>query len=443
MTDDSRPRRLALVEAVLAWTPPHLMDAVRDAEDMTHHDELVRWGRDAIATITQPRARPQRGRMMSMAGRPAGIAALDRAWDAVFDHVRLEVEKGTLQLTGRMMRPEHRQNAQPIPSVWGRALDFDLRAGAVFFEDQTFVAVETSKQLSFGAVPEVGSDEPGNRTPGDTCPSAADQDLSLLEAMTQWCEPRLVNRVREEERKFIAIELHRYFMPKLTHETEWSQPTSRSWMAETNYVFLTAAWNELTIDFRRRIERGEMYLRGVLSGDDPAAAIEAIPGFWAAELMFDLRANAVRRDSRTYLAVRVSKQAPAEPPVAKNEVPPAAAEPRGPVTPLTAATLTDEEVFVLLDEYARRVVAEEGSPLRLPVKVSFIPILRRKMRQRFATGEHALTLGAEAAALEEWIKTKVDGHQTPSAGHIENELREEHRRLKAQHPRPASKDRDP
>ncbi|WP_198370533.1 hypothetical protein [Roseomonas rosulenta] len=229
-----------------------------------------------------------------MAGRPAGIAALDRAWDAVFDHVRLEVEKDTLQLTGRMMRPDLRQNAQPIPSVWGRALDFDLRAGTIFMQDQMFVGVEVSKQLPFGVIPDVGSDEPCNRT---------------------------------------------------------------------------------------------------------------------------------------------------GPPVAKNEAPPAASEPRGPITPHTAANLTDDEVFALLDEYARRVVEDEDSSLKLPVKVSFMPILRRRLRWRFESGENAPTLAADAAALEKWIKTKVDGHQTPSAKHIENELREEHRRLKAQHPRPASKDR--
>jgi hypothetical protein len=84
----------------------------------------------------------------------------------------------------------------------------------------------------------------------------------------------------------------------------------------------------------------------------------------------------------------------------------------------------------------------EESNLKLPVKVSFIPILRRKLQRRFELGENAPTLGAEAAALESWIKGKVDGHQTPTAGHIENELREDHRRLRAQHPRPGSKDRE-
>jgi hypothetical protein len=157
--------------------------------------------------------------------------------------------------------------------------------------------------------------------------------------------------------------------------------------------------------------------------------------------MFDLRANAVRRDSRTYLAVRAAKDPPPGSPGQRNEIQPAASEPPGPITPQTAAALTDDEVFALLDEYARRVAEDEDSSLKLPVKVSFIPILRRRLRWRFENGENAPTLAADAAALEEWIKTKVDGHQTPSARHIENELRGDHRRLKAQHPRPASKDR--
>jgi hypothetical protein len=66
----------------------------------------------------------------------------------------------------------------------------------------------------------------------------------------------------------------------------------------------------------------------------------------------------------------------------------------------------------------------------LPVKASFIPIIMRKMEYRFQSGEVMSSVAKEAEALEAWIKTKVNGHQIPSAVHIENEVRARYRRLK-------------
>jgi hypothetical protein len=64
-------------------------------------------------------------------------------------------------------------------------------------------------------------------------------------------------------------------------------------------------------------------------------------------------------------------------------------------------------------------------------KVSFMPIILRKMRARAEAGAMFDTLSAEAAELERWIQDKAPSHQTPTAGAIENALRIEYKRLKA------------
>ncbi len=434
MSDDSLRRTLGLAQAILEWTDPLLLDALRAADALVGPEDLRRWGRDPLEGILDRRARPERGRVRSLTGPPEAVVALDRAWDAVVNALRLKIERGEICLSARMTRPEMRMEPESIPSSWATELDFDVRGAAIFVRDETYVAVTAMKPIRAKRV--AGASEDAGKLRdlrGDA------EHLSLLKAMTSWCDAKLVARIQDEERKLIAYELHQYSMPKLLDESEWRQP-SRNSLGATDYVFLTAAWNNLTRDFRRRVESSELYLEGVLSGDDPAAQPETIPNFWAAQLKLDLHANAVARGQRTYLAVTVSKTPSPWAPVEQKQSDAGATVSRQPITSEVASHLTDDEVFTLLNEYARRVVEEEGSSLKLPVKVSFLPILRRKMRHRFETGENAITLGAEADALERWIKGKADGHQTPTARHIENELRDEHRQLKAQHPRPGFKD---
>lgn len=272
------------------------MDAIREAEAAVPADELARWARDPIAAMALRRARPQRGRTLSLAGLPASIVALDRAWDAVFDDIRLKVETGAIQLTGRMARPDNRQHPEPIPGVWGRALDFDLRAGAIFMKNYIFVAVEAAT---------------GNLMRDINARDQA-QELTLYDAVVQWCDPALVDRIREAERDLIAHEHQQYPRPKLTHPTEWRQPTNRSWMIETSYVALDAAWADVERDLRTRLVRGEFHLRGVMVEPHRKRAAEVLPGVWAADYRFDFSLGTVRFEAFRYVAVIATRGPAAE-----------------------------------------------------------------------------------------------------------------------------------
>jgi hypothetical protein len=258
--------------------------------------------------------------------------------------------------------------------------------------------------------------------------SEAPRHLSLFEALKLWCDPVLVARIHDEERKLIPYELHQFPMPKLLPEAEWGKPRSGSW-GSTDYVFLTAAWNDLTHDFRRRIEVGELYLEGVLSGDDPEAQPETIPNIWAAELKFDLNANVVVRGSRTYLAVTVSRTP--SPWTAVGPSREAELHSHRRLSQDAVAALDDDEVLALLEEHARRVIASPDAALIAPGKISLIPIVKGKMEYRAAHGELLPTLAEEATVLSDWIGSKVSLHQTPSAATISKVLSKTYAALKA------------
>jgi hypothetical protein len=424
MDDDSRPTALGLAQAVLDWIDPALLDALRAAEAQCDPDELEQLQRDPVARILDRRARPQRGRVIQMAGSPPEIAAWDRAWNAVMNALRLKIETGEIALTARMIRPDMRMESEPIPSVWANELDFDIRGAAIFVREQTYVAVTVAKpRRSDRSATPVDDSEPGAHAP-------AVNRLPLLDAMTQWCDPKLVARIRDEERKLIAYELHQFPKPKLLQPSEWRQPTSQSWKVPTDYVFLTAAWDALMTDFRRCMEQGRLFLEGVPSGDDPHAVSEPIPAMWAAELRLDLAANVVSRGERRWLAVAVSKS-PLAPVPAERPHHSAIAESVGrSLSEEEMRKLTDDEVLDLLEEHARRVV-ENDARMMAPGKISLIPIVKRKLEYRAQHGLLEDTIAAEAAVLARWIADRLASHHTPTAGTIENVLRKDYAALRA------------
>lgn len=304
----SEPRQgpLPLAEAILAWSEPHLIDAIRAAEAQFHPDEWARLDRDPLDKITDRRMQPRRGRTINLAGPDPRLRPLDRAWEAVLNALRLKVERGEICLTGRMIRPDMRAEADPIPSVWATELHFDVRGAAIFIRDQVYAAVTAAMPSRDKRL--VGTVREGAAGPsGEDAPASREADrLTLLQAIVRWSDAKLVARVQDEERKLIAYELHQYPMPKLLDESEWRQPTSRSWMVPTDYVFLTAAWNDLIIDFRTRLVRGEFHLRGVMAQPHRARTEDVLPGVWAADYRFDFLHDAVSLDGARYIAVRAA-----------------------------------------------------------------------------------------------------------------------------------------
>ncbi|MBR0670559.1 hypothetical protein [Neoroseomonas soli] len=255
------------------------------------------------------------------------------------------------------------------------------------------------------------------------------EHLTLLEAMIRWCDGDIVDRIGAEERKNLAYHLRSFSMPKLLDESEWLQPTAQTWAFAGDLTLLIAAWEDLAADFRRRVERGELYLEGVLSGEDPDAQPEAIPNFWASELHFDLTANVATRAKRRYLAISVSKRP--SPWTALGRAQNGDADPPLRFDAGSVARLSGEEILYLLEEHARRVIASPDATLIPPGKISLLPIVKGKMVHRAEQGELMPSLSQEAAALAAWIASKVTLHQTPTASTIAKVLGKKYAALRA------------
>lgn len=188
--------------------------------------------------------------------------------------------------------------------------------------------------------------------------------LRLAEALVRWCAPELVAAVRNAECEHTAHDLESTDFFTLANQSAWRQPLEREWMlGPPNFSRLFAAWDRLLDDFRRRIEQAEIYLEGALSTPDGATQAQAIPNAWAAELKFDFRRNTVSRGDQRYLAITVSKTPSSWAPVEQQTEEFARRLP--PLDDRTVRELTDEEILLLLEEHARRVV-EGGSEMMTP-----------------------------------------------------------------------------
>lgn len=240
--------------------------------------------------------------------------------------------------------------------------------------------------------------------------------MSLLQALQQWCEPALVERVRSEERQLSEYELNQTSRVQLTPTTERRRPTSTSWKVDTDLTNWLAAWHALENDLRQRITAGEIFVRGVQAKPQRRRDPEPIPGAWAADFAFDFAVGTIGVGEYRFTAVTCSREPwPEREPLA-GQPPPAPPVPSpAPLRPEDVPDLDDETVLALLEENARRVAAKPDTQLFPPGKISLMPLIRRRMEFRAGAGELLPSLAGEAAALKAWIASKVPSHQVPSA----------------------------
>jgi len=260
--------------------------------------------------------------------------------------------------------------------------------------------------------------------------------LPLAEAMIQWTDPALVQAVRAEEQRFTAYELgyvvHR---PKLSALHQLAKPNRDRWMiGQPDFTRLIQAWRDLERDFRARTVRGAFYLEGVQIAPEPTTRRQVIPSPWIAECDFDLLAGAVVFGSRKFAAVKVwPGSEPADDQAAAESTTPVQGTSTPTIPEITAQTvrqLTDEEILLLLEEHARRVIEGPNAKLIAPGKISLMPIVAGKMRRRAEQGELLPKISEESLWLAKWIASKVALHQVPTAGTIGKVLAAEYAVLK-------------
>jgi len=248
---------------------------------------------------------------------------------------------------------------------------------------------------------------------------------TLLEALLAWANPALIDEVKRHERRRTTYSMKRYHRPALLPDAQHLDPEELRWSSGGDTRLLDAAWEALERDFSARIIRAEIYLQGVQVAPELETVHRPIPGVWASDCHFNFEDSTIGVQRCRYTAVRASRTPPAEVAVSRNGPAPST------ITSENVRRLTDDEVFTLLEDYARRVV-EEPYALLLPSRISFMPMIARKMRFRAEAGELRDTLADEARDLELWIAERAPSHQSPAADSIENAMRVEYRTLKAQ-----------
>jgi hypothetical protein len=266
-------------------------------------------------------------------------------------------------------------------------------------------------------------------------PGPASGRLTMADALIRWCDTSLVEAVRAEERRHTAIELALWPEPKLSSSDEWRQPTKNSWMAGGLPITgLSAMWRELVRDFRKRIEAGAIHLEGVEVTDGYDAEATGLRGVFAAEFKFNFSGNTLQLGKKRYTAITASRTPPAPKPIVPDS--PASTAPTAremiatAITPETVKDLSSETILALLEENAKRVIADPTAKLFPPGKLTVMPLIQGKMRHRAAQAELLTTLAAEAAWLHDWASSRVELHSVPGVPTIQKVLGKEYAVLK-------------
>lgn len=252
--------------------------------------------------------------------------------------------------------------------------------------------------------------------------------ITLRNALLEWCREARVEDVQEFEVYFLSQELATFGWPNLGSADNRGEPaplTHISW--DDARYHLDNAWKALLLDFREKVERGQVHLRGVQMKPERHLADSPIPGLWAADFNFDVLAGTVEAGEYRWVRVTVAPGPP-------DDI--ATVTEGGLITSTThrvdqVAELDDDVILELLEEYARRVIARTDIMMMPPGKISLMPIIRGKMRHRAERHELLTTLKEESEWLAYWVSAKVELHQTPTAATIKKVLGSEYRQLLA------------
>ena len=255
-------------------------------------------------------------------------------------------------------------------------------------------------------------------------PEPANETFRLLDAAIRWCDPVFVEAIRRAESRLTAHDMALSGFPLLSPTSALMQPSPQAWMGGgTSYVAISAAWSNLERDFRKHLEQSALFLAAVPVTAELKSQHVPIDSVWAAELKFDWNANTLFFQKQKYVSIKVSRQPFAE--VLNTDAMPRQLNPEG------VHLLTDDVILALLEEHAKRVIASKDPHFIALSKVSYMPLIVRKVAARHAAGEMLDTVIGEAKALEQWIRQAAPSYQTPKAASIKNHISSEYRRLTA------------
>lgn len=302
MATDSRVGPLPLADALIDWSDPALVDAIRAEEAKFPPGRLEELDHYTLADVRTLRRNPKGYRPMS--SREA-TAALDRSWARLIAAFRHRVERGEFWLEGAQTITFGNPGPVPLPRELAAQYDIDPPAGAVKVGVMTYVGVTVQRVLAT-------VDSPGNAP-------APRRDLPLLEAFSTWQDPDLAARVRKLQ--VMASGMSHVAPPEdesgLTDEQRSRRAVTLLALAYTPEKALELALRDQLVDFRRKIEAGDLEIAGVQTYPERETERRPIPALWASDFSFDFENNKVsvvqfNRVKYMYIAVMVSGPQPPE-----------------------------------------------------------------------------------------------------------------------------------
>ena len=239
------------------------------------------------------------------------------------------------------------------------------------------------------------------------------QHLSLLEAAIAWCNPEVVADVAIAERLLTVHQHDQLGFALLGERTALRQPGKDDWMSAGGDGGLSAAWNRVALDMKRKIERGQLFLEGLRLAPERGTAAEEISNSWAAEMNFHFVLNTVRIGRDKFGAITVSTRPSPWQAVLDRPTP----VPRA-ITVQDVEGLDSDVIIALITEHARRVVTEHGSALFPPGMISVHGIVLLIMEERAGEGRLLPSLEQEAKFLAEWIAGAAPSYHVPASNRI-------------------------
>ena len=273
--------------------------------------------------------------------------------------------------------------------------------------------------------------------------SPAAETLPLLDALLRWTDPALIEAIRQQERRLDPSMLRMFYAAnplwcRLIPIEEAGQTPAMDRTAEASGVFvpsirtansppLTDAWRTAIRSFCAWLPR-HAAITGVQTRPEPSPDRKPIPGAWASDAQIDFHVSALTIGDARYSAVEIAERSDD----VRAQASISELTHRVRITPENVSELRAEELLLAVEEVHQRVARDA---LKMPSgKISVMPLVHLRMRERAREGKLHDTQAAECEELAAWAKSVAPSHQIPTPRSIGNELGKEYRRLRQNPP---------